>query len=92
MIGAGRSSLGIALVVTVNTVSALALVYSSHVCRQYYAQLQHLEQGRWALEEDFSRLLIERSTLASPHRVYQVATNQLDMAPPPAVDILVVAP
>ncbi|EED36861.1 hypothetical protein NOR51B_2814 [Luminiphilus syltensis NOR5-1B] len=30
--------------------------------------------------------------MASPHRVYQVATNQLDMAPPPAVDILVVAP
>lgn len=62
--------------------SALGVVYSSHVCREYYATLQVLESQRWAAREDYSRLLLQESTLASPHRVLSIATEQLDMRVP----------
>ena len=63
-------------------VSALGLIYSSHLCRGFYAQLQDLEANRWALQEDYSRLLLEHSTLASPHRVARIASEDLDMEKP----------
>jgi len=62
--------------------SALGVVYSSHICREYYATLQSLESQRWAAQEDYSRLLLQESTLASPHRVLSIATEQLGMRVP----------
>ncbi len=62
--------------------SALGLVYSSHVCREFYAELQTLEASRWTLQEDHSRLLLEESTLASPHRVATIAEDELGMGNP----------
>ena len=69
--------LSLALVAT-----ALATVYCTHLCRDYTAQLQDLEASRWSYQEGYSRLLLEHSTLASPHRVVEMATEELDMAPP----------
>lgn len=72
-----------ALALTVACVgSALGVVYSSHVCRTYYATLQTLEGERWAAQEDYSRLLLQESTLASPHRIVSIATEQLGMRVP----------
>lgn len=62
--------------------SALGVVYSSHACRTYYATLQTLESERWAAQEDYSRLLLQESTLASPHRIVSIATEQLGMRVP----------
>jgi len=41
-----------------------------------------LESQRWAAQEDYSRLLLQESTLASPHRVLSIATEQLGMRVP----------
>ena len=80
------------LLVLAVVLSALAVVRVSHECRRDYAALQTLESSRWALQENYSRLMLEESTLASPHRVLQVATGDLAMAVPPIERILVVTP
>lgn len=71
------SALAIAIVC-----SALGLIYSSHLCREFYAELQDLETTRWTLQEDYSRLMLEQSTLASPHRVATIAREDLAMESP----------
>ena len=71
--------------------SALAVVRVSHECRSDYAQLQSLESVRWALQENYSRLVLEKSTLGSPHRIMQVASGDLAMAVPSIDRIQVVS-
>ena len=63
-------------------VSAIAVVYSSHSCRRFYGALQDLEIERWRAQAHYSRLLLEQSTLASPHRVLGIAKDQLGMRAP----------
>ena len=70
--------------------TSLALIYSSHTCRALYTKLQVLETNRWALEEDYSRLVLEQSTLANPHRVVIIARDELNMAPPKLDEVRVV--
>lgn len=77
-----HQTLGVTLLVLACLGTSLGVVYSSHMCREYYATLQTLEGQRWAAEEDYSRLLLEESTLASPHRVLSIATEQLNMRTP----------
>lgn len=62
--------------------SAFAVIVSTHHCRGLYAQLQQLEARRWFLDEEYSRLLLEQSTLASHQRVARRASDSLAMAPP----------
>lgn len=80
----------VALLASVALVSALALVDSTHRARGQYADLQRLEAERWQLQEDYSRLLLEASTLASPHRVVEVSAGELGMIPPPLETLRVV--
>ncbi|MCH1491967.1 MAG: cell division protein FtsL [Luminiphilus sp.] len=74
--------LGLAVAVVAVLLSSLALIQSTHQARAYYAELQRLEGTRWYLQEDYSRLMLERSTLASPHRIAQLAGNDLIMRAP----------
>ena len=62
--------------------SAFAVIYSTHACRQLYAQLQVLESSQWGLQEDYGRLLLEESAWASHHRVEKVARAELQMIEP----------
>jgi len=71
-------------------ISAFGVIFSSHACRELYAQLQDLEAGQWHLQEDYSRLLLEESTWASHHRVEKVATTELSMQPPAVESLQVV--
>lgn len=82
MTGSTRQMLGALGLAVACVGSALGVVYSSHVCRTYYAALQTLESERWAAQEDYSRLLLQESTLASPHRILSIATEQLGMRVP----------
>lgn len=72
--------------------SAFMVIHSSHACRQLYAELQALEADQWYLQEDHSRLLLEQSTWASPHRVEKVATDELQMHSPVVGELKVVVP
>ena len=72
--------------------SAFGVIDSTHQCRQLYAQLQVLEAAQWYLQEDYSRLLIQESTLASHYRVEKVAGTELAMQSPAIEQIKVVQP
>jgi cell division protein FtsL len=72
--------------------SALAVVQSTHACRQLHARMQLLEAARWELEEEYGRLLLEQSTWASHHRVETVALDALGMVAPSVEELRVIAP
>lgn len=69
--------LGIGLII-----SALAVVASTHQVRSDYARLQALELQRWELQEQYTRLLLEINTWAAPHRINQIASDELSMQAP----------
>jgi cell division protein FtsL len=62
--------------------SGLGLVWSTHQVRAGYARLQVLELQRWQLQEEYTRLLLEMNTWAAPHRINQIASDQLSILPP----------
>jgi cell division protein FtsL len=77
-----RSIATMVLIVCGLMLSSLALIASTHSVREDYARLQMLELGRWQLQEDYTRLLLEMNTWAAPHRIEQLAGEQLSMRPP----------
>lgn len=62
--------------------SAMGIVASTHHVREGYARLQVLELERWRLQEQYTRLLLETNTWAAPHRISQIASDQLSMRAP----------
>ena len=70
--------------------SALSVVNSTHQSRVLYSELQVLEASRWRMQEDYSRLVLELSTLSAPHRVSSESNKLLAMNSPDTGDIKVV--
>ncbi len=70
--------------------SAMAVVYSSHLCRQLYSQLSLLEREKNSLQIEWSKYLIEQNSLASLSRVEQLAADKLGMRVPEAGEIVMV--
>ncbi len=75
-----------ALLILALVTSAVAVVGTSHKCRQSYARLQKLQLAQWDLQENWSRLLLQESALATHYRVEQAATGRLQMRIPAAAD------
>lgn len=75
-------ALGNAVVAALVLVSAFAVIHSTHACRELYTSLQGLEAQQWLLQEDYGRLLLEKSTWASHYRVEKVARSELGMVEP----------
>lgn len=71
--------------------SAMMVVSETHQTRLLFAQLQALESERWRLQEDYSRLVLEYSTLSAPHRISELSVTSLAMASPDTAAIKVVA-
>jgi cell division protein FtsL len=88
---AGWFALNTALVASV-LATAVAVVETSHDCRQMYSELQSLEVAQWDMQENWGRLLLEQSTWAAHHRVEQLARKQLGMHLPAPDELRVVAP
>ncbi len=80
-----------ALVVAV-VASAIAVVQSTHLTRQAHGELRDLERQRDQLQVEWSRLLLERGTLASHDRIKELAVSRLQMGAPDAANLLVVKP
>lgn len=72
--------------------SAIAVVQSTHLTRQAHSELRELERQRDQLQVEWSRLLLERGTLASHDRIKELAVNRLQMGTPDAANLLVVKP
>lgn len=65
-------------------ISAVSVIYSKHLNRNEFIQLQKLEKQRDLLNEEWGRLLLEQSTWGSPSRVEQQARTRLNMIVPSA--------
>jgi cell division protein FtsL len=71
-------------------VSSVGVIYSKHMNRNEFIQLQKLEKQRDLLNEEWGRLLLEQSTWGSPSRVEQQAKTRLDMVVPKADSTVVI--
>jgi len=79
-----------ALLTLAVAMSAVAVVGTSHECRLSYARLQKLQSAEWDMQENWSRLLLQESALATHYRVEQAAAGRLQMRIPAATDTRVV--
>lgn len=70
--------------------SALSVIYVSHLCRQLYNELAKMEQEANALQVEWGRYLLEQSSWASLSRVEQLAKSQLQMRVPEPSEIVIV--
>lgn len=87
----GKSQLQLLLVGVGAFISALAIVSQTHQTRLLFTMLQAQESERWRLQENYSRLVLEYSTLSAPHRVSAISRSSLTMTSPDAGAIRVVA-
>lgn len=69
-------------------VSALVQIAISHEHRQLLQQWQKQDALRLALQQENTRLILERSTLAAHGRLDQLARQQLNMVDPKQVKVL----
>ncbi|WP_438970187.1 cell division protein FtsL [Methylophaga sp.] len=72
--------------------SAVAVIYTKHLSRNEFIQLQQLEKKRDLLNEEWGRLLLEQSTWGSPSRVEQQASSRLEMRVPQTDRTVVIKP
>ena len=84
------SSVGLAAYFLTVVISALSVVKETHQTRMLFATLQARESERWQLQEDYSRLVLEYSTLSAPHRVSAISRTSLTMTSPDTGAIRVV--
>jgi len=71
-------------------ISAMAVIYVSHINRRTFGDYQLLMNMRDELETEWGQLLLEESALASYARIESIATKDLDMRAPKAADIVMV--
>lgn len=84
------SPLGLITCIVSVVISALLVVNETHQTRMLFTILQAQESERWQLQEDYSRLVLEHSTLSAPHRVSAISRTSLTMRSPDTGAIRVV--
>lgn len=67
--------------------SALVVIYSGHLTRQLFSESQRMSEQQLVLDEEWGRLLIERSTWADHDRINKLARAQLSMYAPELKDV-----
>ncbi len=72
--------------------SAIGVVVLRHESRQLFASLQEAEAERDSARVEWSRLQLEQAWLGDAGRVESQAREELDMASPEDVRILVTSP
>ncbi len=72
--------------------SALGVVYSKHIGRNFHTQLQELRNDRDRLHIEWTQLLLERGALGSDMRVEKIAREDLGMRFPTQKEIVMIRP
>jgi cell division protein FtsL len=67
--------------------SAIGVVYSSHLSRQLFAEQAILLERNDQLQLEWAQLLLEQSAWSSPNRIESVARDSLNMEVPATEDI-----
>lgn len=60
-------------------ISASGLVYSKHLERRYFIELQAMEVRSLQLQTEWERLLLEESAWSNQARIEQIASTELNM-------------
>jgi cell division protein FtsL len=68
--------------------TSLSIVYVKYATRQMFTELSQLQSSRDALNNEWTQLLLEQSTLATDGRVDRIANDTLNMHPPKSKDIV----
>ncbi|WP_279246432.1 cell division protein FtsL [Candidatus Litorirhabdus singularis] len=69
--------------------SAVAVIQTTHECRQHYATLQSLQSAEWSMQEVWGQLILQEGAVANHDWVENAAMEQLQMHSPAASDIKV---
>jgi cell division protein FtsL len=77
-----RPLLGVLALLALVIASAIAVVYTKHLSRVQFAELQRLTRAQDDLKVEWRRLQLEQSTLATHSRIEQMARERLGMAEP----------
>lgn len=72
------------------TLCAGSVIYSSHLTRQLYAELEVLTEKRDFYQSEWSQLLLEESALSAHGRVERIAKESLGMAMPDSAAVVIV--
>jgi cell division protein FtsL len=91
-LGASPMLLLVALLLAACLSSALAVIATSHLTRDQYARLQHLEREQQQLQTEWGQLLLEESAWSSPARVERLAQERLEMRLPDIDEVEVIRP
>jgi cell division protein FtsL len=84
---------GLVLLLAVGVmISALGVVYTKHRSRQLFVELEALKTQRDDLNIEWSQLMLEQATWATPTRVELIARQRLGMTVPPSDKIVIVTP
>lgn len=68
--------------------TSLSMVYVKYATRQMFSELSQLQMNRDALNNEWTQLLLEQSTLATDGRVDRIANDKLNMHPPKPNEIV----
>jgi len=82
-----RDVLVTASMLLVLLMSAIGVVYSSHLCRQLFAEHAVLLEQNDQLQLEWAQLLLEQSAWSSPTRIESVARDELGMSLPESEQI-----
>jgi len=85
-----REGLALALLWLAVLASALAVVYSNHLCRKLYAEMAQMERQQNSFQVEWGRYLLEQSTWASLARVEKIAQGEYAMQVPGIEQIVIV--
>lgn len=67
--------------------SAIGVVYSSHLSRQLFSEQFVLLEKNDQLQLEWAQLLLEQSAWSSPNRIESVASDELEMVMPETAQI-----
>tara|TARA_R110002096_G_scaffold390485_4_gene585017 strand:- start:22 stop:294 length:273 start_codon:yes stop_codon:yes gene_type:complete len=70
---------GLVVFYLIVVVSASGLVYSTHLQRRYFVELQVLQEVGSHLETEWEQLLLEESAWSNQARIEQIANAELGM-------------
>ena len=73
-------------------VVAISVVYTKHINRKYFSELQMLEQTRDSMDIEWGQLQLERSTFATSSEIERSARKKLGMDQPANKELISIAP
>lgn len=71
-------------------ISAFGVIYLKDLHRRLFIQYEHLQQQKQQQQIEWSKLLLEQSTLATQVRIQQIAQKQIGMVIPSSGNIMMV--